>query len=213
MPAYLNTVGVGDNVEYLKQLPDNCIDSCVTDSPSQIDRWYPLGGGPMADSAAERMRRWRSNKKNREAERKRERERKRQGRRNGSSYAERQRVMHRTTTSKQKKNARRRTPKARKAQAAYMREQRKRPEFKLKERARAAVKWAIKRGELVPPTRCELCGKNPGRRSDGRRLIRADHHKGYDVENYLDVRWVCPTCDGMLERKRSNTTRGRFLNG
>lgn len=38
--SYLDTVGVGDSVEYLKQIPDNSIDSCVTDPP------YGLGKAP-----------------------------------------------------------------------------------------------------------------------------------------------------------------------
>lgn len=212
MPGYLNTVGVGDNVEYLKQLPDNCIDACVTGSPLAIPRWYRAARGTtVADSSAKRQRRYRE--RHLEFVRQRDAANKRRQRREDSVYAERQRATHRTASSKQKKNARRRTPAARKAQADYMREQRKRPEFKLKERARAAIKRAVSRGDLIPPTNCELCGKNPGRRSDGRRLIRADHHKGYDAENYLNVQWVCPTCDGSLERSRGNTTKGRFLNG
>ena len=40
MAAYLDTVGVGDSVEYLKQIPDNSIDSCVCDPP------YGLGNAP-----------------------------------------------------------------------------------------------------------------------------------------------------------------------
>ena len=38
--SYLNTVGVGDAVEYLRQVPDNCIDACVADAP------YGLGKQP-----------------------------------------------------------------------------------------------------------------------------------------------------------------------
>lgn len=37
---YLNTVGIGDNVEYLKRVPDNSIDSCICDPP------YGLGKAP-----------------------------------------------------------------------------------------------------------------------------------------------------------------------
>ena len=91
-----------------------------------------------------------------------------------------------------------------------MRKQRRRPESKAKERARAAVKAAIKRGDLVPNETCEDCGNAPGLRSDGRRLIRADHHVGYDVENHLNVRWICPPCDGNAEMLRGNTTRGKW---
>jgi len=48
--SYLNAVGVGDAAEYLRQLPDECIDSCVTDSP--------YGLGVHQPDPAEVMRAW-----------------------------------------------------------------------------------------------------------------------------------------------------------
>lgn len=38
--SYLDTVGIGDSLEYLKQLPDNSVDSVVSDAP------YGLGAAP-----------------------------------------------------------------------------------------------------------------------------------------------------------------------
>ena len=142
--------------------------------------------------------------------RKRDRERKRGARRENTAYAERQRTAKRSPERREARNARRRTPEVREKQASYMRIQRQRPEFKAKDRARAAVKYAIKKGDLVPGTTCEECGKDPGLRSDGKRAIRADHHKGYTEEHFLDVRWVCPDCDGKAEIQRGNTTRGKW---
>lgn len=86
-----------------------------------------------------------------------------------------------------------------------MRDRRKQPAFAAKEKARLAVRLAIRKGTLVPLTSCELCGKSPGLSRIGRRLIRADHFRGYSRENYLTVQWVCPTCDGEQERLRRAT--------
>ena len=51
------------------------------------------------------------------------------------------------------------------------------------QRARYAVRAAIKRGELVRPTSCEECGRES--------FIEAAHG---DYSRPLDVRWLCRTC-------------------
>lgn len=61
-------------------------------------------------------------------------------------------------------------------------------------RAKCAVKEAVARGSLRVPETCEVCGKNPGRGKDGRRLIQGHHYKGYAKENFLDVQWLCVQC-------------------
>jgi hypothetical protein len=54
------------------------------------------------------------------------------------------------------------------------------------EAARRAVALAVKKDSLAVPKSCELCG------SKGR--LEAHHHRGYDVLNWLDIRWLCKAC-------------------
>lgn len=62
---------------------------------------------------------------------------------------------------------------------------------RFKNRARMAVRGAIKRGELVRPTTCAECG-GPGREyKDGRAGIHAHHD---DYAKPLEVRWLCGDC-------------------
>ena len=149
---------------------------------------------------ARRMREWRSD--NREKNRKADRERKRAERAAGTDYAERQRTGKRTPGARRKTNAARRTPVQRKKNRDYQRSHRLRPDAQQKNKARSALNCALVCGKLVRPSTCELCGRDPGRGSDGRSLIRADHYKGYDRVNHLNVQWVCTTCDGVLESER-----------
>ena len=57
---------------------------------------------------------------------------------------------------------------------------------KSKRRAQDALKRAVKRGDLIRPNKCNICG------SKG--IIHAHHHKGYLKKFYLDVLWLCPQC-------------------
>ena len=66
-----------------------------------------------------------------------------------------------------------------------------REKYPEKEAAKRIVTLAIKRGSLLRPTSCELCGKNPGSGRDGRPLIHA-HHDDYAIP--LSVRWLCIMC-------------------
>ena len=68
----------------------------------------------------------------------------------------------------------------------YMRDYAARPEEKAKQRARTALKDAIKRGEVVKPSQCAACGA----KASGRYLQA--HHDNYDAP--LDVTWLCATC-------------------
>jgi len=72
-----------------------------------------------------------------------------------------------------------------------------------KEKARACVKIAIERGEIVPPSICQVCGKSPKPLRDGRRALRADYYAGYEKEHQLDIRWICIDCDGKQLRKKN----------
>jgi hypothetical protein len=73
--------------------------------------------------------------------------------------------------------------------------------------ARRAAHYAIRTGRLVRPDRCELCDQAPGVDRLGRTLLRADHHLGYAREHWLDVRFVCPTCDGLQIRAANDAKR------
>ena len=81
----------------------------------------------------------------------------------------------------------------------YSKHYRTTSEGRLKERARSAVNMAIQRGDLVRPEECSRCEKKPGKARDGRSLIRAHHHNGYDKAHWLDVEWVCASCDMKKE--------------
>jgi hypothetical protein len=50
--------------------------------------------------------------------------------------------------------------------------------------AHYALNYAVSKGEIKKPSRCELCGKT------GR--LHAHHWHGY--EHPLDVQWLCPSC-------------------
>ncbi len=57
------------------------------------------------------------------------------------------------------------------------------------------VELAIKSGELTRLTKCEACGKTP---TDNKtKSIVAHHWNGYD--EYLNVWWVCRSCNGFLD--------------
>lgn len=59
-------------------------------------------------------------------------------------------------------------------------------------RAREAVKRALRSGKLQRPTSCSHCGEAERFGRDGRSLIQAHHHRGYDCQ--LDVQWLCTQC-------------------
>jgi len=78
------------------------------------------------------------------------------------------------------------------------------PENRKKHLARTRVNNAIKLGKIKRPDRCENCDNDVGFASDGRTLLRADHYKGYDEENWYNVKFICSKCDGMQLRKYTN---------
>jgi len=71
-----------------------------------------------------------------------------------------------------------------------------------KNKARGFVHRAIASGKIERPKGCERCGCEPSRGKDGRSLIKADHHHGYDVLHHLDVWWICSNCDHEVEKLR-----------
>lgn len=83
-------------------------------------------------------------------------------------------------------------------------------QFKMKpnDRARALVHVAVKRGELVRPTACQLCGAQPGsavHRDDDipHPLIGAHHWRGYDYP--LDVWWLCTPCNAAFKGRHDGS--------
>lgn len=70
--------------------------------------------------------------------------------------------------------------------ALLQQQYRLRPDVKLKRAVRAAVSHAIKRGRLIKPKACQLCGK-VGR-------LEAHHH---NYAERLNVRWLCSVCHGI----------------
>jgi hypothetical protein len=61
----------------------------------------------------------------------------------------------------------------------------------IKQRARLAVRLAIKRGDLIRPSSCSRCGVTPPPAADGRSQIHGHHH---DYSLPLDVEWICAKC-------------------
>lgn len=62
------------------------------------------------------------------------------------------------------------------------------------EQAYKEVHKSLKSGLLIRPDSCSECGVHDPRGSDGRTLIHAHHHAGYDRP--LDVQWLCSACHG-----------------
>lgn len=60
-------------------------------------------------------------------------------------------------------------------------------EHAYKNQARIAVNLALEQGRLTRPPTCERPGCT-------RKAEEAHHHKGYEPENWLTVRWLCATC-------------------
>lgn len=71
----------------------------------------------------------------------------------------------------------------------------------LKRAAKRAVRVALKRGELVRPDRCSICGVPC--------FPDAHHHLGYEEEHKLDVIWVCRKCHFGAESPKRKA-KGQF---
>lgn len=55
-----------------------------------------------------------------------------------------------------------------------------------------AVKKALRNKQLIRLNSCEVCNATLG---NGARKIVAHHHAGYAPENWLNVWWVCQSCN------------------
>lgn len=63
--------------------------------------------------------------------------------------------------------------------------------------AERAVLEAVRRGVLHRPETCSRCGRPP----KAGRKIEAHHHLGYEVERWLDVKWLCKQCHNEITRQ------------
>lgn len=81
-----------------------------------------------------------------------------------------------------------------------------RAKYPHKARAKHMVADAIMRGDLVRPDQCSACKAIPPKAVDGRPLIQAHHHNGY--ENPLDVIWLCVFCHAKEHRAHSKRIGG-----
>lgn len=126
---------------------------------------------------------------------------KKEQRKLNTPYAERVRNSKLTEQSKERRKELRQRPESKEKEREYQKEYRKRPDVKLKNSARHAVKKALIDGILKRPNNCEICGCNDTPLKDGRTGLRADHYLGYEKENHLKVKFICVSCDGKQLRK------------
>lgn len=73
--------------------------------------------------------------------------------------------------------------------------------YHYKNQARRAVAGAIRNGKLKRPKKCEICNSREKIGRNGQSLLYADHYKGYDKKNWLNVRFICRPCDAITMRK------------
>ena len=76
------------------------------------------------------------------------------------------------------------------------------PEGQQKDKARAAVGYAVETGRMLKPERCSLyfpfypiC----------KGQIEGHHYKGYDPEHWLDVEWICRYHHDMSDKLAEHT--------
>ena len=116
-----------------------------------------------------------------------------------------------TEYGKRRIKARYTSPEYRSYAREYQKEYRKRPEEKLrqamkqaryrtrnklKEKARGVVGYALKAGKLQKPDCCEYC-KQPATNNE----LEAHHWRGYDPNNWLNVKFVHKKCHFLCEGK------------
>ena len=84
-------------------------------------------------------------------------------------------------------------------------------------KARNEVQKAFRRGDLIRPESCQLCGDTPEKRK--KPLIVAHHWRGYEYP--LDVWWICNSCnvtlrfchDGTLQKEDARLLIATTRNG
>jgi hypothetical protein len=71
--------------------------------------------------------------------------------------------------------------------------------------ANKQLDMAVRKGIVICPEACEICGVVP-KRKDGRRLD-GHHHRGHDRP--LDVQWLCGKCHVAADRNAAGELNGR----
>jgi len=79
--------------------------------------------------------------------------------------------------------------------------------FPEKYAAHQAVRTALVTGRLSRPEYCSVCKRFDEKGSDGRTIIHAHHHAGYDKP--LDVVWLCAACHAKEDKRASGEATGR----
>ena len=186
------------------------------DPPRHAMMIPPIHGGhmyrakPKSETEDERRERLRENReytaeyrqRNRTHLRVKDAARKRAERCSNSLYAQNVRAGKRRPEVRARRQATRQSDVHKAKAREYRKAYRARSELiRSKDKARMAAWQATQQGLLVVPEVCQLCGCNPGKGPNGCRLLRADHWHGYDAEHWLDVQWVCPSCDGRTTRE------------
>lgn len=69
------------------------------------------------------------------------------------------------------------------------------PLYKIKEKARSAVRYAVKIRKIIKPDLCQVC--------NDKKKLQAHHYMGY--ENIYDVMWLCHRCHAKEDVKISTT--------
>lgn len=64
--------------------------------------------------------------------------------------------------------------------------------------AQRAAQKAVKDGVLVKPDACSACGRKPSSPRD-----LHGHHRSYDQDKWLDVKWLCRSCHHQAHRDPS----------
>ncbi len=79
-------------------------------------------------------------------------------------------------------------------EAVASKDRQRRESDPLKWKARRAVREAVIAGRLVRPEACPACG-------DSARQIHAHHHRGYEPDAWLDIKWLCTACHALAHRE------------
>ncbi len=64
---------------------------------------------------------------------------------------------------------------------------------------------ALRKGEIIKPSVCNVCGEKERLARDGRTLLQAHHHNGYDKP--FDVKWLCVWCHSKEHINATSRTR------
>jgi len=76
----------------------------------------------------------------------------------------------------------------------------------IRDRARAAVKRALARGQITRPSSCPRCNSPERFGNDGRSLMHAHHFLGYN--HPLEIEWLCITCHFIEDKRPAKELNG-----